>query len=235
MFFLLVAFFSFAIVNYSQTNTCDLTLQFFDRDATGLLGNVNAKLIKFESKKQYKVTNISDSLIYSGLNSGIYQVELNKKGYKKKIKKFLVDCSFIDNSNKVFENVYLWKGNSKEVVKLDSTNITNSFALSKSDDSSRNTSFSVDKNAKPINDSSINLVRPPYPPAAKAVRASGQVNVQVTIDEDGNVVLANVVDGHALLRVASIKAVRQSKFSPTLLSGFPVKVTGVVVYNFNPN
>lgn len=83
-----------------------------------------------------------------------------------------------------------------------------------------------------LNGKATNLVRPPYPPAAKAVRASGAVNVQVTIDEDGNVISASAVSGHPLLKQAAENAARQSKFSPTTLSGQRVKVTGVIVYNF---
>jgi TonB family protein len=83
-----------------------------------------------------------------------------------------------------------------------------------------------------VNGKAINLVKPEYPEAAKAVRASGAVNVQVTIDEEGNVISASAVSGHPLLRAASEAAARASKFKPTLLEGVPVKVTGVVIYNF---
>lgn len=83
-----------------------------------------------------------------------------------------------------------------------------------------------------INGKASNLVKPPYPPAAKAVRASGAVNVQVTIDEKGNVTSANAVSGHPLLRPAAETAARASKFNPTLLSREPVKVSGVIIYNF---
>lgn len=85
-----------------------------------------------------------------------------------------------------------------------------------------------------INGKAISLAKPPYPAAAKLVRAGGAVNVQVLIDEKGNVVSASAVSGHPLLRAASENAARQSKFSPTLLSNQPVKVTGVIVYNFMP-
>lgn len=85
-----------------------------------------------------------------------------------------------------------------------------------------------------LNGKAINLVRPPYPPAARAVGASGAVNVQVLIDENGNVVRASAVSGHALLRAAAEQAARSSKFSPTTLGGQVVKVTGVIVYNFVP-
>jgi TonB family protein len=85
-----------------------------------------------------------------------------------------------------------------------------------------------------LNGKAINLVKPEYPAAAKAVRAGGTVNVEVTIDENGDVISASAVSGHPLLRAASEKAAKESKFSPTLLEGKPVKITGVVVYNFTP-
>lgn len=83
-----------------------------------------------------------------------------------------------------------------------------------------------------INGKAKNLITPPYPLAAKAVRAFGVVNVQVAIDEKGNVTAANAVDGHPLLRQAAENAARASKFNPTLLSNEPVKVSGVIVYKF---
>ena len=77
------------------------------------------------------------------------------------------------------------------------------------------------------------LPKPVYSAAAKAVKAAGDVNVQVTIDEAGNVVSANAVDGHQLLRMEAEKAARNAKFNPTLLSKQPVKVSGVIVYKFS--
>lgn len=83
-----------------------------------------------------------------------------------------------------------------------------------------------------LNGKARSLPKPPYPPAARAVRAEGPVTVQVLIDEDGNVVSASAVSGHPLLRAAAAAAARQAKFSPTMLSGQPVKVSGVITYNF---
>ena len=85
-----------------------------------------------------------------------------------------------------------------------------------------------------VNGSAISLPKPPYPAAARAVRASGAVNVQVLISESGSVVSASAVSGHPLLRQAAEQAARGAKFKPTLLSGQPVKVNGVIVYNFVP-
>jgi len=80
--------------------------------------------------------------------------------------------------------------------------------------------------------SAIKKIQPPYPPIAKAARASGAVQVQVTISEEGRVIEAAVISGHPLLRDAAVQAARQWVFKPTELSGVPVKVQGVLTFNF---
>ena len=83
-----------------------------------------------------------------------------------------------------------------------------------------------------INGIATNLPKPAYPEPARLVNASGAVNVQVLIDEQGNVISAHAAGGHPLLRTAAESAAKRAKFSPTFLSQVPVKVTGVIVYNF---
>ena len=83
-----------------------------------------------------------------------------------------------------------------------------------------------------LNGKATHLPKPAYPAIAKAAHASGTVSVQVTIDESGNVISASAVSGHPLLKQSAVSAARGAKFRPTLLSGQPVKVTGVIVYNF---
>jgi TonB family protein len=83
-----------------------------------------------------------------------------------------------------------------------------------------------------LNGRAISLPQPLYPAEARAVRASGPVNVQITIDEYGGVVAARAVSGHALLQAAAVNAALQARFSPTFLMGEAVKVTGVLVYTF---
>lgn len=85
-----------------------------------------------------------------------------------------------------------------------------------------------------LNGKATSLPKPPYPPAARAVRAAGAVSVQVLIDESGSVVSASAVSGHPLLRAAAVQAARGARFSPTMLSGQAVKVSGVITYNFVP-
>ncbi|HKR02053.1 MAG TPA: TonB family protein [Pyrinomonadaceae bacterium] len=83
-----------------------------------------------------------------------------------------------------------------------------------------------------LNGKAISKPAPPYPPVARAARASGTVIVQVSVDETGKVTSARAVSGHPLLQQAAVQAAYQARFSPTLLSGQPVKVTGVLTYNF---
>ena len=83
-----------------------------------------------------------------------------------------------------------------------------------------------------VNGIAKHLPKPPYPPAAKALGIVGDVNVQVLIDESGDVVSAKAVTGPPILKPEAERAARKAKFGPTLLSGEPVKVTGVIVYRF---
>ena len=83
-----------------------------------------------------------------------------------------------------------------------------------------------------LNGKAVRLVTPPYPAIARSAHASGSVQVQVLIDENGSVISAHAVSGHPLLQAAAVAAARASKFTPTKLSGQPVKVNGVIIYNF---
>jgi protein TonB len=83
-----------------------------------------------------------------------------------------------------------------------------------------------------LNGKAISLPKPAYPAIARTAHASGTVVVQVVIDENGNVISAHAVSGHPLLTAVAVAAARGARFSPTKLSGQPVKVTGVITYNF---
>ncbi|MGH9943095.1 MAG: energy transducer TonB, partial [Pyrinomonadaceae bacterium] len=86
-----------------------------------------------------------------------------------------------------------------------------------------------------LNSKAVSLPTPQYPSVARAANASGSVSVQVTVDESGNVVSATAVSGHPLLAASAVQAAQQGKFAPTVLSGQPVKITGVITYNFDPS
>jgi len=88
-----------------------------------------------------------------------------------------------------------------------------------------------------LNGRAISLVTPAYPAEARSSHAYGEVRVQVVIDETGRVIEArgvNVSGTHGALITAAGNAARRSRFTPTLVSGMPVKVNGVIVYRFVP-
>jgi protein TonB len=85
---------------------------------------------------------------------------------------------------------------------------------------------------KIINSEAISLPKPPYPPMAKQLRVQGVVTVQVLIDETGKVVSAKAISGNSFLVNEAQKAAYQARFSPTFLGDQPVKVSGVITYNF---
>src|ERR1051325_7349098 len=76
------------------------------------------------------------------------------------------------------------------------------------------------------------LATPNYPPLARPIKLQGIVTVQVLIDETGKVISAKAISGHPILVPEAQRAAMQSRFSPTLLSNQPVKVSGVITYNF---
>lgn len=83
-----------------------------------------------------------------------------------------------------------------------------------------------------INGKALRLIQPSYPAEAKKARAEGTVYVQILIDEKGDVVLAKSIAGHPALLAVSEKAARLSKFSQTKIKGSPVRVSGIIAYNF---
>jgi periplasmic protein TonB len=76
-------------------------------------------------------------------------------------------------------------------------------------------------------------VNPTYPVAAKTVRQTGIVKVELVIDEQGLVSAVQKASGPALLQGAAKDAIKKWKFKPFTRDGQPVKATGFVSFNFN--
>lgn len=84
-----------------------------------------------------------------------------------------------------------------------------------------------------LNGAAVYLPAPSYPETAKRMRTSGLVTVEVVIDENGKVISATAENGPATLREPAIQAALRARFSPTKLSGQPVKVFGTISYKFS--
>jgi TonB family protein len=83
-----------------------------------------------------------------------------------------------------------------------------------------------------LNDKALELPVPKYPDAARRTRESGEVQVQILIDETGKVVSAHATFGSVLLQGEAVRAARQARFAPRLVDGVPVMVTGILIYKF---
>ncbi|CAN5434233.1 hypothetical protein BH10ACI3_BH10ACI3_30090 [soil metagenome] len=75
--------------------------------------------------------------------------------------------------------------------------------------------------------------QPVYPPAAKSIRQTGIVKVEVTVNETGDVADVQKTSGPMMLQAAARDAVKKWKFKPFVRDGQPVKATGFVSFNFN--
>jgi TonB family protein len=117
----------------------------------------------------------------------------------------------------------LAKADDEKAVELDPTHQT-------SEGSTQLKSISAGR----LNDKALSLVKPVYPPAAKAAKVDGHVIVRVSIDVNGNVDSARSVAGHDLLRPAAEAAAMASKFSPGTYNGKPVRMTGTIRFDFTP-
>lgn len=83
-----------------------------------------------------------------------------------------------------------------------------------------------------LNGKAVSLPPPAYPELARRSGASGMVEVEVVIDVTGKVISARATSGPTVLRQSAEMAAKLARFGPTLLSGQPMKVSGVISYNF---
>jgi TonB family protein len=81
----------------------------------------------------------------------------------------------------------------------------------------------------------ITKVKPVYPPTAKKMKATGMVEVEITISEAGLVIEATAISGHLALRSAAVEAARNWVFKPAILNGAPVRVKSVLTFVFAPS
>jgi TonB family protein len=83
-----------------------------------------------------------------------------------------------------------------------------------------------------LNGTALSLPSPYYPENARRLRMTGVVVVQVVVDETGKVISAEAISGPSTFKEVALQAALKARFSPTKLSGQPVKVSGVINYKF---
>jgi TonB family protein len=77
------------------------------------------------------------------------------------------------------------------------------------------------------------LELPKYPEAALQARIHGNVILEVMVDTSGKVILVTPVDGDPLLIAASVDALRDFHFRPTVLNGTSLRVDSAVEFEFS--
>lgn len=240
--FLMLSNFSFA---HAQVKQCPLDLNVieYQKNAGAVeipISGANAAATDIVTKAVTKAVTFEGMPRFAKLREGSYNLSVTKDGYTRTLKRIKIDCAGLDKDGSVSEVVFLWKGNPKETMKMIGVTLgVEGAGKSPKTSTPINSTNSESPTPKLISAGVINgkakqLVKPEYPAAARAVGATGAVNVQVTIDEQGKVISASAISGHPLLRQAAENAAKASSFSETRLEGQPVKVTGIIVYNFVP-
>lgn len=85
-----------------------------------------------------------------------------------------------------------------------------------------------------VNGTSISKPAPKYSSKARKLGIQGPVTIVVLIDEEGKPISARAKSGHPLLVANAANAACQSRWTPTMLAGHPVKVSAAITYNFMP-
>ncbi|HEX8734799.1 MAG TPA: TonB family protein [Pyrinomonadaceae bacterium] len=243
------------VTAFAQRASCALEVETELKNGI-LIKGARASAVNVKSKRLYRSVMRNGTPYFAKLPEGRYNLTVTKPGFKQSKDSYVVVCA--DAEDGVLSAlVPMVKGSPRQIyavqqagtrwivgTRLGSENInppprTENLPVTGNDElppppkptqTPRRVPKIISKGV--VNASAVILPKPNYPPAAKAVRAAGTVPVQVTIDENGNVISASAAGGHPLLQQAAVGAARQAKFRPTLLSGTPVKVTGIIVYNF---
>lgn len=223
-----ISLFLFAASVSARAGQCGLTI--FGIDGENSVGFVKATATSLKNKRLYNAVPGRESSKFSAVPEGKLTIHLSKKGYQRSVAEFVLDCQ---GTNQI--NVSMKKGSAVKIFRAEVSDVTYDIAEDVDAGAANQGRYDPTPSGRQVlNGNATNLAKPPYPAAARAVRASGAVNVQVTIDETGKVISAFAISGHPLLRSAAVEAAKASTFSPTLLDGQPVKITGVIVYNFVP-
>jgi TonB family protein len=243
----------------AQTRTCALLLDVATTNKkfqTRPVDGVRATALNTSSHKSVPAVVSSGQPVFAKLTDGQYRITVSKLGFKRAIKPVSFKCERMNARATV--QVDLVPGNFRRSVVARSESINAADVppqirrgvtsiledLDRLDLEVKDLLIKEQPQEQPpapskgavaggvLNGKAISLPRPAYPPIARQAHASGNVVVQVVIDEEGNVISARAVSGHPLLQGPSTQAARGAKFSPTKLSGQAVKVVGVITYDF---
>ena len=220
---------------FSQENKCNLKIKVLESEDAISIIQVDLTVRNLKSDVSFNNEGQISEFVFFNLSEGDYEIVASKENFKLSVDKFSLACKDFDRDGYKVKVIVLRAGDSREKVETDDRDSVNQPGVLKviprrGSDTERLKKFEKINNL--LNSYATYLGKPDYPKAAKAVKAAGVVFVQITIDEEGKVESAQAISGHPLLRAATAEAAKNSKFKPTIVAGKPVKVTGLLVYNF---
>jgi TonB family protein len=104
------------------------------------------------------------------------------------------------------------------------TSAKHSSAENKTQDSSEATEKRLRVSGEVIAAKILSRIQPEYPDIARREHLQGTVRLHAVIAKDGTIRMLRVLTGYCSLAEAAIRAVRQWRYTPTLLEGNPVEV-----------
>ena len=229
----------------AQSRACSLVLNISTPGESGQprqVKNARAFVVRKNTRRRIPAALVSGSPHFSRLRAGHYRLTILKRGFTSTTQDLDFSCSAM-NSKIEFEVSLVPTASFPESISTLPSDIPpvrrgvttyKGSAVSNVEPGNEPAlpQSSTTISGGVLNGKAIELPKPIYPAIARDTRASGTVVVQVVIDEKGNVISAEAVSGHPLLKAVCVEAARGARFSPTKLMGRPVKVTGVITYNF---
>lgn len=237
---------------FAQRSTCGLRIYVteaneFETDAIKPVMDARIVAAKAGSRRKIPAITSDGQQQFTKLAEGEYKITITKQGFKRAIQPVNFVCYTPNQDGVIY--VSLERGSSAQTVVSEKITVRTGIVLGRREvltvigdppESETKSNPVNDKSASEpkvisggvLNGKAISKPAPPYPAIARAAKASGTVTVQITIDEEGKVIEAAAVSGHPLLRASAVSAARKARFSPTLLAGQPVRVAGVITYNF---
>ena len=171
---------------------CGIEFQVYANGTKERLSGSQVFVIENSKNKGFKAKRKKKRLYVRNLLSGSYDIYISKKGYQRSALTLELECKGIGISNFVDLAIPMWPGKSAETIYLKkSDKSTGGFEV----DEGRISTVDIRKDASHtskrvrsgiINGKALRLVKPDYPEPARAVRASGSVQVSVTINEAGS-------------------------------------------------
>lgn len=232
---------------FSQSSSCHLRINAVEivrdnTDASGWrsvsIGEVRATIRSTSSQEAWKSEIFQRTAFFKNVPEGEYKVTLVKDGYGTLNETIEFSCYRINADEIVCEQLELESLKPKPRPP-DPTRFTVKGGLrtGTSDYDCRSplpTPIPKQISGGVLNAKAISLPKPVAPIGFGSVGGSGIVSVMVSIDEEGNVTYVKPISGNPILHPAVVDAALSAKFPRTLLSGIPVKVSGVITYNVVP-